>query len=206
MRIVQPSVVLESVTKDAELLIERAGRTCYKSEGKITAESAGLFIKMIIRRGHESVIEHASATLRFVCDRGVTHELIRHWLASYSQESTRYCNYGEKKHGGEISVICPPTIAKLNIHSPEYRAWSDACVQAEQSYFLLINNDFSPQIARSVLPTCLKTEIVVTTNLREWRHIIKLRTAPAAHPQIRSLMKDAYLLLHKECPNVFEVK
>lgn len=201
MRIVQPSVVLEAITKDAELLIERAGRTCYKSDAKITSESAGLFIRMIIKKGHESVIEHASATLRFVCDRGVTHELVRHRLASFSQESTRYCNYSEEKYGGEISVICPPS---LEPGTDEHFHWHRACEAAERAYIAMLSGKISPQIARSVLPICLKTEIVVTANLREWRHIFKLRTAPAAHPQIRSLMKDAKQLLYYQCPNVFK--
>lgn len=195
MKIVKPSAELISITPNAERLIEAAGRTCYKSEDKITEGSAAKFIQMIMVRGHESVIEHARASIRFICDRGVTHELVRHRLVSYSQESTRYCNYGK---AGGISVICPPGLDQDQLES-----WGIACRESERQYLYLIGKGAKPQIARSVLPTCLKTEIVTTANLREWRHILKLRTAPAAHPQIKEIMLIAGRLLQNECPNVF---
>ncbi len=197
MREVNSSATLLSITPDAEQLIERCGRVCYKSEDKITPDSAAKFIQMIIKRGHYSVLEHASATILFVCDRGVTHELVRHRLAAYSQESTRYCNYGKDKFGG-VSFIQPP-----NLSGTSRLLWQGACVNAEQTYLTMIENGIAPQIARSILPNCLKTEIAMTANLREWRHVFKLRTASTAHPQIRMIMYPALSFLKKECPNVF---
>jgi thymidylate synthase (FAD) len=198
MKIIKPSVELLSITPNAEKLIERAGRVCYKSEDLITEESSAKFIQNIIKRGHEAVLEHANASLLFICDRGVTHELVRHRLVAYCQESTRYCNYSKDKFSNEITVIEPPTLTpnqKMN--------WYDAMIHAELSYTLLIRDGVSPQIARSVLPNSLKTEIVATANMREWRHILKLRTSPAAHPQIIEVMNIAKSILKKECPNVF---
>jgi thymidylate synthase (FAD) len=198
MKIITPSVELLNITPNAEKLIERAGRVCYKSENLITEESSAKFIQNIIKRGHEAVLEHANASLLFICDRGVTHELVRHRLVAYCQESTRYCNYSKDKFSNEITVIEPPTLTpnqKMN--------WYDAMIHAELSYTLLIRDGVSPQIARSVLPNSLKTEIVATANMREWRHILKLRTSPAAHPQIIEVINIAKSILKKECPNVF---
>lgn len=198
MLIVEPSATLLSITPNAEELIERCGRTCYKSECQITPGSASIFVKKIVQLGHYSVIEHASATIKFVCDRGVTHELVRHRLASYSQESTRYCNYGKDKFGNEISVIQPPGLDKVNL-----QRWRVACEQTEQTYLEMIADGVTAQIARSILPNCLKTEIATTANLREWRHILTLRTSRAAHPQIREVMEQAREILKNECPTVF---
>lgn len=198
MKIVEQAVVLEWITPDAERVIEMAGRTCYKSEAAVTPESSAAFVRKLIASGHESVIEHAVASLRFVCDRGVTHELVRHRLVSYSQESTRFCNYSRDCFGGEISVIKPPYLGEA-----DEKDWHIAVTSAEMSYLRMIERGVKPQIARSVLPTCLKTEIVSTGNLREWRHILKLRTAPAAHPQMREIMVSAAVILKAHCPNVF---
>ncbi len=193
MQIVTPYVELLSITPNAEQLIERCGRICYKSEDKMTPNSVGAFIRIIIGKGHHSVIEHASATILFVCDRGVTHELVRHRLVSYSQESTRYCKY---KNG--IQVIEPP-----GLDERKHVSWITACQIAENSYITMTEAGVPPQIARSVLPTCLKTEIAVTANLREWRHILALRTSKAAHPQMREVMMIAGRILKSECPNIF---
>jgi len=198
MNIVKPSAQLLEITPDAEQLIERCGRTCYKSEDKITESSSSRFVEMIIKRGHLSVIEHASATILFVCDRGVTHELVRHRLASYSQESTRYCNYCKDKFGNEISVIQPPGLDEANLS-----LWKSTCEEVERSYLSMIDSGVPPQIARSILPNCLKTEIATTANLREWRHILMMRTSAAAHPQIREIMNVASSILKEKCPNVF---
>ncbi len=195
MKTVKPSVEIMHVTPYAYRLIEAAGRTCYKSEGKASAESAPAFCASIIKRGHLSVLEHATATVRFICDRGVTHELVRHRLAAYSQESTRYCNYGT---AGEIMAIEPPGLSEY-----QRSVWLGALVQAERAYLLLIASGAPPQIARSVLPTCLKTEIVVTANFREWLHIFSLRTAPQAHPQIQEVMNQARRLLAEQYPVIF---
>jgi thymidylate synthase (FAD) len=183
MQIIKPSAVLEWATPDAVRVIERAGRTCYKSEDKITDESAEKFVRTIIKSGHDSVLEHAVASFRIVCDRGVTHELVRHRLASYSQESTRYCKYSGDKFGGHISIIHPNGMTMKQICRREAHFES---VQA--LYDAEIAEGVKPQIARGVLPTCLKTEIVCTMNFREWRHTLKLRTSPKAHPQIVEVM------------------
>ena len=196
MRIVKPSVELLWITPEAEKIIERAGRTCYKSEDKITDDSAGKFVRMLIERGHEAMIEHASASFLWITDRGVTHELVRHRLVSYAQESTRYCNY-EKQN--EIAVIEPPGLDEYGND-----AWRRACCVAEKSYLEMIGLGLAPQIARSVLPTCLKTEIVVTANLREWRHICRLRTSSTAHPQIQEMAKLTLSILKEFVPTVFE--
>lgn len=198
MKIVAQSAMLESFTPLAEQVIERAGRTCYKSEDKITESSAPEFIKMILKRGHESVLEHASASFRIVCDRGVSHEIVRHRLASYSQESTRYCAYAKDKFSSEIQVIEPP-----NLDLDSHGAWVAACLAAEKSYMAMSAVGCSPQIARSVLPTCLKTELVMTCNFREWRHFLKLRTSAAAHPQMREVALQIKAQLQSIAPTVF---
>jgi len=193
MRVVKPIVTLLSITPDAEKLIERAGRVCYKSEDKITEDSAQTFIKMLIRRGHESVLEHAVATMLIVTDRGISHEIVRHRIASYSQESTRYCAYRD-----EIEVIEPS-----GLHDPGmYATWRNAMTTAEKKYkFLLL--EVSSQVARSVLPTCTKTELVMTANSREWRHFLKLRLAKAAHPDMRIIAAKIHDILAREAPVVF---
>lgn len=202
MRIVEQSVQLEWATPEPELVIERAGRTCYKSEDKITEGSAAKFVAMVLARGHESVIEHATASVRIVCDRGISHEIVRHRLCSYSQESTRYCTYGSDEG---ISVIEPPWLVLLVSppHGHSADVWQDACLAAEKSYQELLRIGQSPQIARSVLPTCLKTELVMTCNFREWRHFLRLRWSPKAHPQIQEIARMIYKELVKLSPACF---
>jgi len=199
MNIVEQSVGLLHITSEPEKEIERAGRTCYKSEDKITDDSAAKFIRMITKRGHESVIEHASASFRIITDRGITHEIVRHRLVSYSQESTRYCNYCKDKFGSEITVIEPFYLTPI-----QREVWFNACCNAERSYMTLIAEGCAPQMARSVLPTCLKTEIVMTCNFREWRHFIKLRTNNAAHPQIRDIARKIHDILVKYSSTCFD--
>ena len=187
MRIIDPcfEILTPFDSKNILTRIERAGRTCYKSETRISAESAVKFIKSIIQSGHLSVIEHESITLKFICDRGVTHELVRHRLAAYSQESTRYCNYSGEKFGNEITVIKPPFWSK---NDTKYKIWLKTCETCEKNYLEMISQGARPQEARSVLPNSLKTEIIMSANLREWRHVLDLRCQKAAHPQIRQLM------------------
>lgn len=194
MQIVPQSVTLEFITPNAAQLIERAGRTCYKSEDRITPDSAAKFVKMILERGHESVLEHAVASFRVVCDRGVSHEFVRHRLMSYSQESTRYCNYGKAE---SITVIEPPGLGV------DVAQWFKAVEVAENTYLGMIRQGFRPEIARSVLPTCLKTEFVATANFREWRHFLKLRASPKAHPQIQEVAYMIGNILEQQCPEVF---
>ena len=186
MRVINPS--FEIITPiDRETVyrhIELCGRVCYKSEGNIDEGSAERLIRSMLARGHESPIEHFSISVRIICDRGVSHEWVRHRLASYSQESTRYCNYSKDKFGGEITFIKP---AKLTEGTPEYDEWARAMENAERSYFGLLKMGVAPETARSVLPNSLKTEFICTMNLREWRHFFALRTAPAAHPDMRAV-------------------
>lgn len=198
LKIVQPSIELLAITPNSAQLIEAAGRTCYKSEDKITDDSADKFVQMIRKRGHESVIEHAYATFRIITDRGITHEIVRHRLASYSQESTRYCNYGKEKFGEEITVILPSGMTQS-----QYKAWEFAMQICEGQYFEMLERGAKPQQARSVLPTCLKTEIVMTANFREWCHFIRLRAAKTAHPDIQPLAMDIGGELSRHCPPVF---
>lgn len=164
---------------DWRSIVERAGRTCYKSEPH---GSSHLFVDKLKRLGHLSVFEHVSASVRLVTSRGVTHELVRHRLASYSQESTRYCDYGDKN----VVFIEPAQWDSWT--ATQKRLWHDAMSDAESAYHDLRAAGLPPQEARGVLPIDLKTEIVVTANLREWMHIFDLRCASAAHPQIRELM------------------
>lgn len=186
MRIIEPSWQFEEEVNPKAIMekIERAGRTCYKSEGRIGDGTAEKFIRGIIKRGHESVLEHASITVRIICDRGVSHELVRHRIASYSQESTRYCNYADGKFGGELTFIKP---CFWDVWSDMYAVWEAAMNNVELVYQWMIDHKATPEEARSVLPNSLKTEVVVTMNIREWRHFFKLRTAPAAHPQMREI-------------------
>ncbi|PWJ10257.1 FAD-dependent thymidylate synthase [Ruminococcus flavefaciens] len=199
MRIIEPYVTLESkiTQKEALDLIESAGRVCYKSEDKINGDSAEKFIKGILSRGHESVIEHVSITVRVVCDRGVTHEIVRHRIASYSQESTRYCNYTSDKFSKEITVIRP---IFWNKGSSQFNAWQKGMEECEKAYFSLINAGASPQEARSVLPNSLKTEIFITMNFREWRHFFSLRCSKAAHPQMQQIANMIFDLFKEKYP------
>jgi len=203
MRIVDPGFEILSLPELGQMLqnIELAGRTCYKSEDKITPDSARAFVERIIKMGHESVIEHAHVTVRFICDRGVTHELVRHRLASYSQESTRYANYAKDRFGREITVIRPMFWAG---DSEEFRVWKQAMEAAESAYLALMDAGAKAQEARSVLPNSLKTEIVMTANLREWRHVFKLRCAGPAHPQMRQVMLPLLEAFHEQLPILFD--
>ena len=223
MKIIKPYWKMITAAEWVKLypeIIEAAGRTCYKSEDKITKDSVKEFIRNIIKRGHESVLEHCSITVRIVCDRGVTHEIVRHRIASYSQESTRYCNYSDD----HIQFIqpCWLTTDVVGIYNMSWTGlygdcgqilpsmtaaeswWFWHCAGAERDYNNLIKNGWSPQQARSVLPNSLKTEIVVTMNLREWRHFFKLRTAKVAHPQMREIACPMLKEFTKLLPTVFD--
>lgn len=210
MKLIKPYYEILSKIEGKEMLksIERAGRTCYKSEDQIIDESAEKFIKMLIERGHESVLEHEKISILFVCDRGVSHELVRHRIASFSQESTRYCNYSKDKFDNQLTFIIPcwtklqdgfTHTFPLIKSDPEFFPvveWFNSMISSEKCYNELISLGWQPQQARSILPNSLKTEIVVTANLREWRTIFKQRISKAAHPQMRELM----------CPLLDELK
>ena len=203
MKIINPSFEILSPVDGQAILqhIERCGRVCYKSVDKITDTSAQTFVGSIIKRGHEAVLEHASVTVKFVVDRGVSHEIVRHRLAAYCQESTRYCNYSKDGFGGQVTFIQPNF---LDRGTRGWELWVLACEQAEKAYFDLLNWGCSPQEARAVLPNSLKTEVVMTANLREWRHFFKLRTAPAAHPQMREVTIPLLRRMQELIPVVFD--
>lgn len=193
----------EQILKD----IEKIGRTCYKSENKITEDSAKGFVGRLIKNGHEAMIEHNHITVKFICDRGVSHELVRHRLASFAQESTRYCNYSKDKFENQLTFINPcfesrGPLVKTDIE--QYNTWYYHMKACEEAYLGLINSGMSPQMARTVLPNSLKTEITMTMNLREWRHFFKLRTDKAAHPQMRELAIPLLAEFKQLIPVVFD--
>lgn len=174
--------------------IERIGRVCYKSEHHITDSSAIPFVRNIIARGHESVLEHISITVRFITDRAIANELVRHRIAAYSQESTRYCNYKDK-----IEFIYPK-----NVSDKQLQLIMEACACAATTYQALIADGATPEVARDVLPLCTKTELIATYNLREWRHILRLRTDKAAHPKMRELMQTLLQFFQGLVPIIFD--
>jgi len=202
MRIIEQSneIIYPKDIRELLKVVEIAGRTCYKTESCITEDSAGPFVSKIANvYKHKSVLEHANITIRQITNRGVTHELVRHRHTAYSQESSRYCNYIKDKFGSEITVIKPIHITNELI----YNEWYNGCLGTEQRYFNMLKLGATTDQAREVLPNSLKTEIIVTTNLREWQHIIELRDVETAHPQMRALMNDLHNKLHKEIPELF---
>ena len=201
MKIIQPSAIIEPYTPNMTQLIEKFGRLCWRSEDRIEEGSDIKFIEMLKGVNHSSVLEHGTISVRFICDRGVTHELVRHRVASFSQESTRYCNYGKGKFGNEITVIEPFFFDDRT--TGHFAAWRDACESAEKNYMHMLDFGANPQEARSVLPNSLKTEIGVTANVREWRHILELRTSKAAHPQIRQVMCPVLAKFREMWPVLF---
>ena len=205
MKIIKPSIeVIDSLDGQAILKkIEQIGRVCYKSENNITDDSAERFVKSIIARGHESVLEHVNISVRVICDRGVTHEIVRHRIASYSQESTRYCNYSNDKFGNELTFI-KPIFNRYNCDAGMYDTFEDTCIFIEKRYFEMLKHGATPQEARSILPNSIKTEIVMTMNLREWRHFFKLRCDKAAHPQMREIANMILEEFKNNIPVVFD--
>lgn len=212
MKIIEPKAEILRPSLSPEAIdaiyknIEIAGRTCYKSEDKITPESARKFVRGLIKHGHEAMIEHASMTVRFTVDRGVSHEIVRHRIASFAQESTRYCNYSQDKFGNELTFI-KPFFWDDEEHEPEMTLWKKTMEELEQIYLTLIGKGISPQEARCVLPNSLKTELIVTMNMRSWRHFFKLRAAGETgkpHPQ----MLEVAIPLLQQCkifmPELFD--
>lgn len=245
MKIILPSFEILTPISDGGVLelqrIERAARTCYKSEGKITedGESARKMVKMLLDKGHEAMLEHSQLSVKFVTDRGVSHELVRHRLCSFAQESTRWCDYSNNgKFEGGLTFVLPYEFNKVFIQNddirdefsafiqaaetdartaysknfnfkminiiPNFNEWIGAMFRADEYYRFMRANGCTPQLARSVLPNSLKTELVVTANYREWRNILKLRTAKDAHPDMRSLMNELLKELRKRIPLVFD--
>lgn len=201
MRIVEPSFEILNAPKREEVLrhLELCGRVCYKSEDKMTEESASRFVKFLIERGHESPIEHISISVRIICDRGVSHEWVRHRIASYSQESTRYCNYNSEKFGGGIAFIRPYFAENERL----FEIWKREMESAEKAYMEMLANGAKPEDARSVLPNSLKTEFICTMNLREWRHFFALRCAKAAHPAMREIAVPLQEAFREMLPELF---
>jgi thymidylate synthase (FAD) len=199
MQIVKAGFVIESPVDGVGILknIERFARTCYKSKHKITEDSCYDFVRRLLQvRHHYGILEHQIVTVRFICDRGISHELVRHRMASYLQESTRYCDY---RKAGEIQVIKP-----RGLEGDALACWGNAMRYAEECYNALRLQGVSPQIARSVLPNSLKTEVVATMNLRSWWNFFYLRTAVGAHPQMRELAVPLLAEFRKLIPVVFE--
>ena len=203
MKIINPSVQLEDEIDGQRIMkkIERIGRTCYKSEGNITEDSAEKFVKNIMNKNHESVLEHVNISVRVICDRGVTHEIVRHRIASYSQESQRFCNYSNDKFGNELTFIKPCFFEE---GSKGYEIWKKSMQNIENEYMELIEVGAKPQEARSILPNSIKTEIVMTMNLREWRHFFLLRCDKAAHPQMREIANMILKEFKSSIPVVFD--
>ncbi len=202
MEIISPSVCIEtpeSHIREYSKLIERYGRTCYKSEEEISEDSAEEFIlKNIIEKGHESILEHCSITARFICDRSASHQLVRHRIGSFSQESQRVVDYSR----GGIQVICPPTIRN---NEQAFSLWKEDIETAEKAYRDLLQTGVPPEDARSVLPNCTKTEVVTTFNLRQWRYVFMRRALnPQAQWEIRELMTELLKQMYKHMPIVFQ--
>lgn len=205
MKIINASTeILTPITGDELQRIEYAGRTCYKSEDKITDDSAKKFVENLIKRGHEAMLEHSSLSVKFICDRGVSHELVRHRMASFAQESTRYCNYSQDKFGKELIFIKPKFFKE---GTDSYKYWENAMADAENYYFSMLDFGCTPQEARSVLPNSIKTEVVMTANYREWRHFFWLRAARKtgpAHPQMEELTVPLLYEVSGLIPVVFD--
>jgi thymidylate synthase (FAD) len=215
MKLIRPSFeILTSVDRSVLQRIERAGRTCYQSADKISDGTAVKFCKNIIKLGHESVLEHESISVKFIIDRGISHELVRHRIASHSQESTRYVNYKEG-----VTFIIPswmdikPGEYTLNNYLPLIAlgtplmpkiGWFNLMLTIEYEYKQMLEEGWTPQQARSILPNSLKTEIVTTANIREWRTIFKLRCSPKAHPQMREIMLPLLETFKQKIPVLFD--
>lgn len=184
--------------------LESIGRTCYKSENKSVNNTAGTFVASLIKKGHESILEHETLTIKFIVDRGVSHEIVRHRIASFAQESTRYCNYSQDRFNSEITVIRP---FYLEVDTEGYKNWKNSCETAEKEYFNLLNYGCTPEEARAVLPNSLKTELVMTANLREWRHFFNLRAlnkTGKAHPQMLEITRPLLKTLKEIIPIIFD--
>lgn len=204
MKVIKPSFEIWSKIDSTEILemIERCGRICYQTEPKGNTHD---FVRKRIKEGHDSILEHWSITVKFICDRGITHEIVRHRIASYSQESTRYCNYSKDKFDNEITVI-EPFFWRISHRAitEKLEVWRQAMEACETTYMQLIKEGATPQEARSVLPNSLKTSLVMTANLREWRHFFKLRTSPKAHPQMRELTIPLLREFRERIPVIFD--
>lgn len=205
MKLIEQRVELVKPVPYKDLLdkVEQMGRLCYKSEDKIKEDSAEKFIRGLIKSGHGSVIEHASMTLKFTTNRAMTHQIVRHRLCNFSQESQRYCNYSDDKFGDDLVFIKPLWFD--DVDSDARHSVSQAFNTAETEYNYLVKMcDLKPEQARDLLPNACKTEIGVTANMREWRHIFKERCFGHADPMIKDLMGKALEIAYTYYPVFFE--
>lgn len=206
MKVINAGYEIISDLNGAEILkhIERCARVCYKSEDRITDGSAEKMVAALIRSGHEAMLEHYSFTVKFICDRGVSHELVRHRIASFAQESSRYCCYAKDKFGKELTFINP---CFWEPDSDNYARWFHEMDESEKTYFAMIESGATPEQARDILPTSIKTEIVMTANLREFRHFFKLRAEGVTgkpHPQMLEITIPFLKELKQKIPVVFD--
>lgn len=203
MRIIEPSYEILTPIDGIQALktIEYCARTCYQSYDKQTDDSCFQFVKMLMGRNHESCLEHYSFSVKFIVDRGVQNEIVRHRISSFCCSSTRYCNYSKDKFGNEITVIRP---FFLNEETAEYELWKKAMQQSEESYMSMLKLGCKPEEARSVLPLSLKTELVMTANIREWKHFFRMRTSLFAHPQMRQVTIPLLNELKTKIPIIFD--
>ncbi|MBR2430476.1 FAD-dependent thymidylate synthase [bacterium] len=201
MKIIEPSIEVQYFNGEQIMKnIERACRTCYRSEDKISNESYKTLLKNCITRGHESVMEHEKITVRMICDIGVYKDLTRHRIASFSIESTRYCNYGKDKFDNEIKFIKP---CNINDDSDLYAFWKHTMERIEMNYIHMSENGATPDQMRMILPHSTAAEVCMTANIREWRHILDLRTKKMTHPSIRQILIPLLLLFKTEMPELF---
>ena len=213
MKLIHSNVIFDEINaKEIYKKLEKHIRVCYKSEDKINENSHEKLISLIMQKQHHSVLEHCSISARIICDRGVSHEIVRHRIGAYSQESTRYCNYGKDKFGG-VTFIIPSHIDMkeveyevldgVSISNIDERFFLFALSVAEQHYLGLLEHGWTPQQARAVLPNATKTEIDVTYNLRQWRHFIQMRATEYAHPDMKVIADYIKLTLQRELPLIF---
>jgi len=211
-KLVSPSFEILTETDGIKILkhLEKIARTCYRSEDKISADgaSAKKLIASLIKSGHEAMIEHYNISVRFVSDMGFYKDLTRHRMASYAIESTRYCNYSKGKFGNELTFSKPQHITE---GTPEYDIWYKCMLDIEKAYMKMANLKDSagelyikPDQLRMLLPHSINAEINITANLREWRHIFRLRTSRAAHPSVSTLMRELLIEFKKQIPIVFD--
>ena len=206
MRVINAGYEIISDLNGAEILkhIERCARVCYKSEDRITDGSAEKMVAALIRSGHEAMLEHYSFTVKFICDRGIANELVRHRIASFAQESSRYCCYAKDKFGKELTFINP---CFWEPDSDNYARWFHEMDESEKTYLAMIESGATPEQARDILPMSIKTEIVMTANLREWRHFLKLRAEVVTgkpHPQMLEITIPFLNELKQKIPVVFD--
>jgi len=201
MRFIIPSATLIWITPIPDQIIEQAGRICYKSEELTTNDSARNFIKRVIKSGHESVLEHASASFRIITNRFTTHQIVRHRLFSYSQESQRYCNYSKGKFNEEITFVRPVDLGE----GKKYSIWCQSMQNAENAYKEFIAAGGKAEQARSVLPSSCKTEIVMTGNFRSWKHFLSLRMDSHAQADVRFIANEINIELAKHS-SVFKIR